>query len=83
MTYGLEALPPLLILPTSADNPRIPEELILLLPQVKGKFGHKRVKHFDFMIATSEKGGMTSQIFEKYLRYLIRCLYPDVSDQPG
>ena len=83
MTYSDEALPFLLILPSSSTNPKLPEVLLRSMPQIVGKFGRNFVGHYDCMIEASEKGGMNSRIFEKYIKYIIKILYPGAADELG
>lgn len=83
MTYGDETLPFLLILPSSAETPKIAEQILISMLQIKGRFGHKSVNHFSPMIAVSPKDGMTSDTFEKYIKYIVFSLYPDEADELG
>jgi hypothetical protein len=82
VTYNNEALPPLIILPSTAEYPRIREELVKRLHQIEGRFGHDKKKYFDCMIATSPKGSMTGSIMNSFVQKLA-LLYPDVKDEEG
>ena len=63
ITFGDEALPPLFVLMSKAKNPSISGTLVSRLKQIEGKFGHENQKWFDPLVAFSEKGGVTSDIF--------------------
>ena len=82
MNFVDEPLPVLLILPSSANEPRIRLELITRMHQVKGCYGFNDERQFSCMIRTSEKGSMTKDILNDYLNYLFE-LYPDISDEKG
>jgi hypothetical protein len=82
VTYANEALPPLIILPSTAEYPRVREELVKRLHQIEGRFGHDKRKYFDCMIATSPKGSMTSSIMNSFVQKL-SLLYPDAKDEEG
>ncbi len=49
-TYAGRPLPPMIILPSKAENPSLPIDLMLNLHQVKGKFGWKEERAFDCVV---------------------------------
>jgi hypothetical protein len=77
-----EALPPLLILPSAAVNPRIKKTLLSRFPQVEGKYGLTERKKYSFSIATSPNGSMDAEIMETYIESLVDP-YPDARDEHG
>ena len=82
MTFADEALPPLIILPSSAENPIIRERLLCRFDQVVARYGNPRRKAFDCMIAYSNKGSMTKGIFQDYLKRFLN-FYPDLRNVDG
>ena len=80
MTFGDEPLPPLIIIPSGAQEPLIRKELLKRFHQVHAQYGHSTKKWFDPMIATSEKGSITVDILRDYLNQ-IRIWYPDLADE--
>ena len=70
LTYADEVLPPLIILPSSAEFPEIKIELLKILHQTRGKFGNTIYKLHDCMVAASPRGGMTSELFASYCENL-------------
>ena len=82
MTFGDEMMPPLIILPSAADTPRIREDLLRRFPQVLGQYGHDHIKGFDVQIAVSANGSMTTQILHDHFLKLV-ALYPDLKDEDG
>ena len=81
--FNDEPLPYLLVAMSSAKNPSVSGELVSRLHQIEGKFGHTVRKWFDPLIAYSEKGGVTTDIFLKWVEDTVLKLYPNVEDKPG
>ena len=79
MTFGDEALPPLLILPAGGESKRVQTELVQRMHQIEGQYGHEHRKRFSPMIAASPKGSMNATILNSYMQYLTQ-LYPDCED---
>ena len=74
ITYAGEALPPLIILPTCAETPIVREKLLCRFDQVMAQYGNPRKKVFDCMIAFSNKGSITKEIFQQYLMRFLKIL---------
>jgi hypothetical protein len=77
-----EALPPLIILPSAAANPRIKKALLSRMPQVEGMYGLTEKKKYSCWIATSANGSMDGGIMMAYIEKLIE-LFPDARDERG
>ena len=82
MTFDDEPIPPLIIIPSSAQEPMIKQELLKRFHQVEGQFGHSSKKRFDPMIAASPKGSITIDILRKYIKQFM-IWYPDLADEDG
>jgi hypothetical protein len=82
VNFAGEALPGVMILPSSASSLNVNSYLLEQMPQICGKFGHSVRKGFDFMIASSPNGSMTAEILTAYCLKLV-TLYPDVRDEDG
>ena len=82
MTFEDEPLPPLIIIPSGAQEPIIRKELLGRFHQVEGQYGHSSKKWFSPMIAASPKGSITIDILRQYLQQ-IREWYPDLADEDG
>lgn len=82
MTYDDEPLPPMVIIPSGAQEPIIRKELLRRFHQVQGQYGHSSKKWFSPMIAASPKGSITIEILRMYLQE-IREWYPDIADEDG
>jgi hypothetical protein len=82
MTFADEPLPPLIIIPSSAQEPMIRKELLKRFHQVEGQYGHSTRKRFEPMIAASPKGSITIEILRKYIQQ-IRIWYPDLANEDG
>ena len=82
MTFDDEPIPPLVIIPSSAQEPMIRKELLKRFHQVEGQYGHSSRKRFDPMIAASPKGSITIEILRKYIQQIM-IWYPDLADEDG
>ena len=82
MTYADEALPPLIILPSSAEQPILREKLLCRFDQIVAQYGNPKRRAFDCMIAFSNKGSMTKGIFQSYLKRFLN-FYPDLRNVDG
>ena len=80
MTFGDEALPPLIIIPATGITRRIEMELIRRMHQVEGQYGHVSRKRFNAMIAASAKGSMNSTILNSYMQFITQ-LFPGCADK--
>lgn len=66
------------------EDCKVREEWITCLPSGRGKFGFKEERHdIPATIGSSEKGGMNSEKFYKYINENIIPLYEDAADVPG
>ena len=53
-TYSNKPIPPMIIIPSKAKNPRIETDLLLHLHQIKGTFGYKDERAFNCVIGKSK-----------------------------
>ena len=89
MNFAFEALPPGIILQSSAVAPRIRVQLLKHMKHVRGQFGHSSVedpndvKTFPVFISWSKDSSVTDQIFIQYILHLKTFCYPDAKDVPG
>jgi hypothetical protein len=61
--FADEALPPMVVLPSTAETPRVKAHLIRNMHQVRGKFGYPTERGFSCTFAVSENAGVTDKIF--------------------
>ena len=89
MNFAFKALPPGIILQSSAVAPRIRVQLLKHMKHVRGQFGHSSVedpndvKTFPVFISWSKDSSVTDQIFIQYILHLKTFCYPDAKDVPG
>jgi hypothetical protein len=81
--FADEALPPMVVLPSTAETPRVKAHLIRNMHQVRGKFGYPTERGFSCTFAVSENAGVTDKIFLTWVQEVIVLLYPDAADVPG
>jgi len=52
-TYDGQAIPPLIVFPNKAKNPKLSLRMLQLLHQIKGHFGYNEQRYFNPVIGTS------------------------------
>jgi len=89
MNYACEAIPPLFVVASGAENPKLQQRFLLNMHQVKGRFGYPPVEEgkdsraFSTHVAFSKEGSVDTEILTYFIEYHIHQLYPDVEDTPG
>ena len=89
MNYACEAIPPLFVVASSAENPKLQQRFLLNMQQVKGQYGYppveegKDLRAFSTHVAFSKEGSVDTEILTYFIEYHIHQLYPDVEDRPG
>ena len=91
--YGInfenEPLPPLFVLTTSAESPRVRGQLVRNMKHIQGQFGYDPVEEGDTprtfppAIAFSKEGSIDSESLIYYVESHLCVLYPDAEDVPG
>jgi hypothetical protein len=82
---GIEALPPLLIFPSSAkhdEDMKLNSKILPSFKQVEGQYGFSQKYHHDCTIAMSGKGGMNTTIYENWVCEHVMPLWPGACDKP-
>jgi hypothetical protein len=81
--FADEALPPMVVLASSAETPMVKAHFLRNMHEVRGKFGYPRERGFPCSFATSENAIVTDTIFLQWVSEVIVMLYPDAEDVPG
>ena len=81
VTFADEAIPPLIIFPTSAkDKVKVNPAMLQGFQQICGQWGFNRTQNFvDATIAYTPKGGMTSELWAKWSLQVLVKIFPDAS----
>ncbi|CAB9528949.1 unknown protein [Seminavis robusta] len=83
VNFAGEALPPLLIFPTSAKDPsnyKLKADFAASLPQMKAIFGFNEERYHNVPFAMNPKGGMTKDMLFQFFTRCIIPLYPKSAD---
>jgi hypothetical protein len=85
-TAAGEIIPPHFQLTTDGQNEELQvwnTSLIRYMHHIFGRFGYDGGKYHPFTFGMNDKGGMTKDEFEEYLKNSVVTLYPDAADAPG
>ena len=62
MNYADEPLPPMVVLPSSAESPKYRKHFIANMQQVSGQFGYCGVRTFSSVVLASENPSVSNKI---------------------
>ncbi len=85
-TAAGEMIPPHFQLTTDGQNEELQvwnTSLVKYMHHIFGRFGYDDGKYHPCTFGMNDKGGMTKDEFEEYIKNSIITLYPDAADTPG
>ena len=89
INFANEAIPPLFVLTSSAEDPRVRGRLVRNMKHIQGQFGYdpveegENLRSFPPAIAFSKEGSIDSSSLIYFIERHLCVLYPDAEDVPG
>ena len=90
MNYAGEAIPPMFVIASSAEAPRVRTQFLRYMKHVQGKFGYPpsstnggRLRAFSPAIAFAKDGSIDTNSMIYFVETHLCVLYPDAEDKCG